>query len=313
MHGHGHIHPSQRDLLDRGLLYRSCVVEIDKSHHIPQTVVHRQGRVFQDIGHIGLPQDVHVPPHHQFLHRTAQRCVKIHIHLAVNHSPLGTGSIQQLIILGMHFKVHCRPFQIREIHLAVNGKRSLAFGEYIELLEHHLTVHHLHRFIIKTEHGRHLRHEESHGIQCQFPIQQGFGRITFHGQCSINIPVQFHHAVGHKRIGDIQRKMFEGYIRAQASRSFLRGQIDTSQMSYLLTIMAYIGIQMMILCLTGQIHTTQFPISQRTAFIFEFIYTQITAHHHIRTGIYIMRFCSDPSFHIRHIGKDTPEFFQIDA
>ena len=25
-------------------------------------------------------------------------------------------------------------------------------------------------------------------------------------------------------------------------------------------------------CLTGQIHTTQFPISQRTAFIFEFIY-----------------------------------------
>ena len=49
------------------------------------------------------------------------------------------------------------------------------------------------------------------------------------------------YAVGHKRIGDIQRKMFECYIRAQASRSFLRGQIDTSQMSYLLTIMAYIG------------------------------------------------------------------------
>ena len=40
------------------LVVVSGIIEGDKLHEIIKTVVNRQGRIFQDIGHVGLFQDV---------------------------------------------------------------------------------------------------------------------------------------------------------------------------------------------------------------------------------------------------------------
>ena len=107
--------------------------------------------------------------------------------------------------------------------------------------------------------------------------------------------------------------MFECNICTQVAFAVGCGQIDTAEVSYLFVVVTNISVYVVVFFITGQVYTAKLPIAERGAFIFEFIDFQVTAYHHVRTGFDIVRFCSNPSFHIRHIRQNTTEFFQVDS
>ena len=107
--------------------------------------------------------------------------------------------------------------------------------------------------------------------------------------------------------------MFERNICTQAAFAVGCGQIDTAEVGYLFVIVADVSVYVVVFLVAGQIYATKFPIAEWVAFIFEFIDFQVTAHHHVGAGFDIVRFCSNPSFHIRHIRQDTAELFQVDS
>ena len=313
MNGHGNIHTRKSNGRFTRIFHRYGIVKIDEFYHITQSVGHHERRILQYIGKVSLTQYVHVSTHFQLVYRAFEGGIHIHINLSVSGRLAVLWGVHQLVVVGLHAEVHHHLFQVREIHETIDGKRCIALGVDIELVEHHLAIHHVHHLVIETETDRKVRHRHVHRIEFQTSVQVGAHRIARHGKGSVNIARKFHHSFRDERIEHRQREMMQFKVARYVFVTKGIGLINTAHVNNFLIIVHHVSVHMMSATISRQINATHFPIAQRTLFVLEIVHPYIGTDHHLTFGIHVVYRATQPTVQIRHVRNHLPELLESDT
>ena len=305
--GHGDVHAGKRHGWFPAFVHRYGIVEVHEFHHIAQSVGHHERRVLQYISEVGLAQYVHVPTHFQLVYRPLEGGIHIYIYLAIGGRLTVLRSVHQLIIVGLHAEVHHHLFHVGEVHGTIDGKRRIALGIDVELLEHHLAIDHVHHLVIEAETYREVGHRHAHRIELQASVQIGMHRITVYGEGTVHIARKFHHLLGDKRIEDRQWEMLQFQISGDGFVPYRIGLVDAVHIDDFPVVVRQESVHMMPATIARQVDTAHFPIAHRTLFVHEIIHTHIGTEHHLTFGIHIVQRTAQPSVHIGHIRNHLAE------
>lgn len=110
----------------RGRSRGRAVGEIDEVDKPFELVFDREGRVFQDVGHVGVAEQVEPSVDVDVLHRAAHRGVNVRIDFPEHHRLALSLGIDELVVRGVDVKVHSDGLGVRKVDGTVEAKRRRA-------------------------------------------------------------------------------------------------------------------------------------------------------------------------------------------
>ena len=233
-------------------------------------------------------------------------------HLSIHQTFASTRCIQQRIVLCQQIEVGSRTLHIPEINLTVNRKRILAGGINGKLIEYQLIVLYLYRTVVEPVTCSRLACIDRHTVQNNITMHLRLVQRTINIKPSINISGKGHHLVRDECIGHLQWEMLETSGHFQSILSVFLRQ-DTVGGHHFFVIMCKIGIQIVRILVARQPGSPQTYISNRLAFVGQFLYIGFGGHLQGSGSLYIICFGGEQSRKPRHIRKYLRKFIQAQS
>ena len=199
-----HVESRRGGALDAGRL--GGVVEVGELHQLVQSVVGRQGRVEQHVGHIGGGQHVEASAHAEGLQRAVHAGIEVDIGLTEGDGLGLLPGVDEQQVAGSHAHVHLNLVEVREVDVALHVQRLFVIGIESEVLEQQVGAHDAHGVIVEA-HAHAVGHADQVGrVEVDFAVDVGRVGGALDGQLAFAVALQTYQLVGNEAVGYRQRE-----------------------------------------------------------------------------------------------------------
>ena len=184
--------------LDDGL---GGVGEVRKLHEVVQTVVSREGRVEQHIGHIRGAKYVETASHVHLLQRSLQTGEEVHEGLAVGNALGLLFTVDEHEVTGPHPHVDGDTVQIAEVDVAHQVQRFVVIGVESEVLQQQVTAYDTHGVVVEAHPDAIGDTHQIGGIDIDLTVHVGVLGGALDGQFTFAVALQTDDLVCYESVG----------------------------------------------------------------------------------------------------------------
>ena len=208
---HAKVHLKSRERRTRDNRFMRSI-EVHELHKSVELVVGSKRRVAQNISQVSGAEHTKIATHTQSLKRSVYHSPEIDVCLAVSLRTFVLLRVYKQVIVGTHthFKIHA--FEVGEVEVSRECKRTSVVSEHFEGIKRHVTVFYLH-LVLTQAHLHAIRITgDICGIETQSSIDIRLRQGTFHCHFARSRTLEVNKLVGHKAVEQKERSTVEHHV-----------------------------------------------------------------------------------------------------